>query len=128
MKIENQKIAINPSLRDDFDNTPHDERHPSEISEWWDRPYIVTCTFQDNQADRDYDAWAKRLSSYSKTDLLSREDWEAERKERKADWYVTYPTGIRYEVLCLDGNCRDRPTSWGFFGSLEEAIKCAKGR
>ena len=37
-----------------------------------------------------------------------------------------YPSGVRYEVYCLDGVETDRPTVWGFFGTLEEAIQRVK--
>ena len=33
--------------------------------------------------------------------------------------------GIRYDTYCLDGGAWDRPTNWGKFGTLEEAIPCA---
>ena len=42
--------------------------------------------------------------------------------EYKADW----PEGRRYDVRCLDGGARDRSTTWGMFGTLQEAIECCK--
>jgi hypothetical protein len=33
--------------------------------------------------------------------------------------------GFRYDTWCLDGGAWDRPTSWGKFGTLDEAIRCA---
>jgi len=29
-------------------------------------------------------------------------------------------------VLCLDGGAWDRPTTWGVFDSLDDAVNCAK--
>ncbi|MDB6020799.1 MAG: hypothetical protein JWQ04_656 [Pedosphaera sp.] len=31
----------------------------------------------------------------------------------------------RYDVRCLDGGAWDRPTCWGMFATMEEALKCA---
>lgn len=36
--------------------------------------------------------------------------------------------GINYETRCLDGGAWDRPTSLGFFATLEEALEPAKPR
>jgi hypothetical protein len=35
------------------------------------------------------------------------------------------PTGHQYEVQCLDENSIDRPSIWGVFVTLEEALICA---
>jgi hypothetical protein len=37
-----------------------------------------------------------------------------------------WPSGIRYDVYCLDGGAWDRPTAWDSFGTIEEAIKCCE--
>ena len=37
-----------------------------------------------------------------------------------------WPGGLRFDVYCLDGGAWDRPTVWGCFGSLEEAVSCAR--
>jgi hypothetical protein len=37
-----------------------------------------------------------------------------------------WPQGVRFDTYCLDGGAWDRPTAWGKFGTLEEAIACAK--
>jgi len=37
-----------------------------------------------------------------------------------------WPQGLRFDTYCLDGGAWDRPTGWGKFGTLEEAIACAK--
>jgi hypothetical protein len=36
-----------------------------------------------------------------------------------------WPEGARYDVRCLDGGAWDRPTCWGMFATLEEALACA---
>jgi len=37
-----------------------------------------------------------------------------------------WPNGERYDVRCLDGGGWDRPTVWGFFETLGEAVQTAK--
>ena len=46
--------------------------------------------------------------------------------EHLAGWLEAWPSGTRYDVYCLDGGAWDRPTSWGKFATLEEAIQCAQ--
>ena len=36
-----------------------------------------------------------------------------------------WPQGVRFDTHCLDGGAWDRPTAWGKFATLEEAIRCA---
>lgn len=40
-------------------------------------------------------------------------------------WREYWPSGVRYDVRCLDGGAWDRPTCWGGFATLEEALECA---
>jgi hypothetical protein len=46
--------------------------------------------------------------------------------ERTAECLANWPSGTRYDVRCLDGGAWDRPTWWGSFATLDEAIACAK--
>ena len=46
--------------------------------------------------------------------------------EYLARWLEAWPTGIRYDTYCLDGGAWDRPTAWGKFGTLAEAVRCAQ--
>jgi hypothetical protein len=34
--------------------------------------------------------------------------------------------GAEFRVYCHDGGCWDRPTLWGKFGSLQDAMECVK--
>lgn len=36
--------------------------------------------------------------------------------------------GKRYDVYCLDGGCWDRPTCWGCYGTLLQAVALARKR
>jgi len=49
-----------------------------------------------------------------------------EGSEYLARWLEAWPSGNRFDTYCLDGGAWDRPTAWGKFGTLEEAIQCAK--
>jgi len=37
-----------------------------------------------------------------------------------------FPSGVRFDVYCLDGGAAERPTCWGMFGTLEEAERRAQ--
>jgi hypothetical protein len=41
--------------------------------------------------------------------------------------HEAWPEGVRFAVYCLDGGAWDRPTARGWFGTLEEALRCALG-
>jgi hypothetical protein len=91
------RVSINPKLSKNFDNIPNDAR-PKSHQRWWFRPFIRT---------------------------MSWEDWKSEDEDRKAEWYKHWPSGVRYEVRCLDGGAWDRTTNHGMFATLEEAMSVA---
>jgi len=72
-----------------------------------------TCTI----ASGDY---STPVSQRAKTEA-DFNNWIAEKKE---SWFKHFPSGTAYRVHCLDGGAWDRPTSWGAFGTLEEAKEC----
>lgn len=41
-------------------------------------------------------------------------------------WVAHWKGNTRYDVRCLDGGAWDRPTCWGMFATLAEAVQCAK--
>src|SRR5262245_42327087 len=94
-------VFVDPELPDKFGDTPNEARPPSH-TKWWDRPYIETFT------------WEKMA-------------WPTATEQDRATWFQSWPSGTRYDVCCLDGGAWDRPTSWGSFATLEEAIACASG-
>lgn len=106
-------ILIDPKLPPRFDCTANEAR-PASHQKWWGRPYIETMTVED--WDRYYaersDEWAGQ----------GREHWKNDRPK----WLAAWPGGTRYDVRCLDGGAWDRPTCWGMFATLQEAIECAK--
>lgn len=124
-----KQIPINPELRPDFDITPNEDRPPEEVEQWWNRPYIVTSTWEQQRADASYEDYLERMAKPHFGDYTppTREEWQAQHEQHRKNWFEWFPNGgIRYEVRCLDGGCWDRSTSWGVFATLDDALKCAR--
>ena len=105
-------VLVNPVLPKHFDSTANEER-PASQKKWWDMPYIETLSVE--EWDEQY---ANRTDEYADK---AREGW----KEGRVSWLRAWPSGIRYDVRCLDGGAWDRSTAWGMFATLEEALACA---
>lgn len=97
-------VALNPTLRADFDNTPNEERDSREIDDWWLVPYIVTY------------GWNEPPETIN----------EATREEWRDNWFKRWPSGTRFDLRCLDGGAWDRSTFRGAFPTLEEAVGAAQ--
>lgn len=133
---ENQKlfdgIPFDPVLPDGFDNTPNEYREPLEVEHWWDRPFIVPVYFNEMLADNSYQEYVARCSEFlsyaslGSVHLDTEERWLERRQDHMAKWYAAYPSGVRFDVRCLDGGAWDRSTGWGMFGCLKDALACAK--
>lgn len=123
-QIQVEGIPINPTLRDDFDSTPNEDREELEISDWWGRPFIRLHTWADMSDS--YNGYLARVSEIEDYTPKSREMFDHEQDERRAKWFESWPTGIRYDVRCLDGGAWDRSTSWAMVGDLKDAIAIAK--
>lgn len=103
-------IPVNPHLPKDFDNTPNTERSDSL---WWFKPFIQTESWEE------IEAWTRaRTDEYAAGQI-------AKLPESRAQWFAAWPSGVRYNTRCLDGGAWDRSTSWGMFGTLQEASDCA---
>ena len=100
MKIRAEKVVdgipVNPMLPKRFDGTPNEARPASHLR-WWGVPYVRIYPCP-----------------------------HAEGSEYLERWLEAWPSGTRFDTYCLDGGAWDRPTAWGKFGTLEEAIQCAK--
>lgn len=101
-------VPLNPCLPDWFDRRDNATRYRIEIKNWWNRPYIVSTS------------WADRQPGASLT--------AAEVDDMKQAWFDAWPSGVRYDVRCLDGGAWDRSSNWGSFPSIELALACIKGR
>ena len=106
-------VLVNPSLPELFDNTANELR-PAAHQKFWNVPFIVTETVADLDA-----YYAGRTDPYAEE---GRQHWI----EGRVTWLKAWPTGVRYDVRCLDDGAWDRSSAWGAFATQEEAIACAK--
>lgn len=118
-----ENIPLNPLLRDDFDETPNDERDPLENEHWWCKPYIVTQF--SSLTDRNYSAFFQRLNSYCHKDIISEEEWKKDFSGLHME-NDAYTHGVSFIVRCLDGGAWDRSSWKGQFNNLADAILCAE--
>lgn len=118
-------VLINPALPAGFDCTDNEERSPEERARWWLRPFIQAESWEEQE--RLIRSRQERLKFSGKADLCT-PDIEAYIEGQRASWYAAWPQGVRYDVLCLDGGAWDRPSSWGMFGTLAEALACVNER
>ncbi len=128
MKIDG--IDVNPRLRKMFDCTPNEDRSQAEIERWWGVPFVSSCSWDDMKPDASYDDFISRMAAYGGIRDYTpptREQWEHDIEQRRLNWFESWPSGVRYDVRCLDGGAWDRSTWWGSFATLDEAIACAKG-
>ncbi len=105
-------ILINPKLPKNFDST-NNEYRPASHQKFWNMPYIETFTIEDWEA-----AHNSATDEYAEA---RRERWAAKGRQ---EWLKAWPSGVRYDVRCLDGGAWDRSTNWGVFATLEEALNC----
>lgn len=105
-------VPFNPKLPRRFDDTRNEDR-PASHQVWWHRPFIVTYT-----VDGMDDFYAGRRDEYAEA---GRKGWV----ESRVKWLAAWPSGIRYDVRCLDG-AWDRSTNWGAFATLDEALECVR--
>jgi hypothetical protein len=111
-------MIINPKLPVNFFSHDNSLRSPSEIKRFWDKPFILT---EDYRPDT-YSAYLERC--FEGFPIITEEEFCTVHERIKKNWFAYYPSGTAYRVHCLDGGAWDRPTSWGSFGTLEEASAC----
>ena len=91
-------IFINPVLPDNFWTEPMESRTPEHMRHWENMPFITTDEYQ------------------------AADEFSPFREEFKQNWFNAFPTGTAYRVHCLDGGAWDRPTNFGEFGTLDQAV------
>lgn len=105
--LENQPliegVVVNPLQREYFNATDNDDRCFDEIHDWFYVPYVVTDAYRINQN-----------FSAGENDVKSKE------------FIKSWPSGMRYEVRCLDGGAWDRSTFIKSFKTLLEAVSFVK--
>ena len=114
-----ENLPLNPLLRDDFDETPNDERDQLEREHWWGKPYIVSRF--DSLTDRNYSAFVERFNPSCSEVIISEEEWQKSFSalNMKND---PFNHGAFFIVRCLDGGAWDRSTWKGQFNNLADAI------
>ena len=117
-------VLINPALSDNFYNTDNKQRSPEELARWWLRPFIEIETWEQREEGMRDNFFMLELGGEKRTP----EEIEAAIAISRAAWFKSWPSGKRYEVHCLDGGAWDRPTGWGMFPTLEEALACIDER
>jgi len=116
-------VWINPELPEEFDCTPNDERGADELDMWWEVPYIVVDDF--SVPDAEYPAFVKRMTGCGQP-VESEAEYNARVEKNQRGWFEEFPSGYRFNVRRLDGGAWDRSTSYGFFGSLDDALRQVK--
>jgi hypothetical protein len=126
---ENQQLVagrypLNPTLRRFFDQTPNDVREPLETEHWWGLPFIIS---------RDWESCLENIKSIqahhreqANDYVITDDELEAKIQAQKLRWFAECPSGVSYDVRCLDGGAWDRSTWWGSSGSLDDAVKLAE--
>jgi len=117
-------IHVNPERPEDFGCTPNEERSAEEMDKWWEVPYVEVDGF--SVPDENYQAFVERMTGYAQQ-VEKEAEYNAQIEEWRRGWFEAYPTGYRFTVRCLDGGAWDRPTNYGCFGALADAIHRAKG-
>jgi hypothetical protein len=112
-----QGYPLNPVLREDFWNTPNDHREWQERQDWWDLPYIESTSWSESET-------GLRRAQQARKNKPSSIEADAEIESHRASFHAFAPGGTKYTVQCLDGGAWDRPTMWGTFSTLDEAIDC----
>ena len=117
-------ILVDPALPIEYDETNHLQHYGEQRARWRGRPFIKRTTWNGQYGLKAYELAVKAaLARFSPT-LGGGQPIEALR----ARWFTAWPSGIRYEVSCLDGSDLDRAISWGTFATMAEALDCAVNR
>lgn len=116
-------MLINPKLPDHFFDKPNDERSKKELAKFWQVPFIMTDKFWSETWTEYQERMKGPKNQYTSKTETEFNEWKQKKKEA---WFKEFPSGTAYTVFCLDGGAWDRPTELGSFGTLEEAVECAK--
>lgn len=120
-------VLINPALPEGFGNTPNEARSDQQRARWWLRPFIERIAWDGPQGvEAEERLNQERLRQYFPASAAA--DLETHIAARCAAWFEVWPTGVRYEALCLDGGCWDGPSTWGQFATLDEVLDCIDER
>jgi hypothetical protein len=120
-------VLVDPALPVGFDSTEHLRRSEVQLARWWDRPFIERTAWSGPQGQEASErAGQAALAWFSPASAAL--DVEVFIATLRVRWFSAWPSGVRYEVRCLDGSVSDRAISWGSFASMAEALECAVNR
>lgn len=91
-------VLLNPGL-----HTEEMCTSANEISRWLMRPFVLTERYE-----------------RPKNELLH--------EELSAAWERVWPTGVKFDVRCVDHTTVGEWSDWGCFPTLEEALECIRMR
>lgn len=124
-RLKNQTLhegfPLNPTLRDSFDSTPNELREDAEMNDWWGLPYIISYTWE---GQKEYNQ--KHLENIKEHNPELLEKVIKDLSGAKERWFERHPSGVTYQIRCLDGGAWDRSTHWGQTDNLEVAVQIAK--
>ena len=117
-------VPVDPTQRHCFDCTANEDRDSQELADWWNLPYVVSHRY--HAADASYADFCKRLEGYGTAVKETEAEYNARLEQHRRDWFEEWPSGVRYDVRCLDGGAWDRSTWRGSFGTEGEAVAHGK--
>ncbi len=117
-------IPVNPTLRPGFECTDNDYREELEISDWWGRPFIRVYSWVDMASS--YSDYLDRVGDLENFEPVTQQQYEQEQSNSRSAWFKSWPSGLRYDVRCLDGGAWDRSTNIAQVGELQDALNIAK--
>jgi hypothetical protein len=119
-------MLINPKIPKHFFDRDIGLRSETEINKFWNVPIILTEEYEDHH-DKTWTEYQERVSGPKNNYTIeTEEEFNTWTQEKKEAWCKNFPTCTAYRVHCHDGGAWDRPTDWGAFGTLEEAVECAQ--
>lgn len=109
-------VLIEPQLPDGFWSTTRRLR-PLSHADWLYRPFVITVTVEalDTRFDR-------QILFGDEAAVKEGQLWMAVNRQK---WLSEWPGGVCYEVYCLDKNAIKKPSLWGKFKTLSDAVNCA---
>lgn len=124
-----KKIYINPKVPSFMDSKDINDRSESHLAKWFNRAYIRTQDFGDDN----YQEYCERMAYTQEEDyqgeykLDTEDEFNARRAKDLKSWCEHWgDDGIRYDVRILDGGAWDRTTNKGNYKTLKEAIEAAQ--
>jgi len=119
-----KKIYVNPKVPSFMDSKDINDRSESHLAKWFNRAYIRTQDFGEDNYQKYCERMAYTQEEYK---LDTEEEFNTRRAKDLKSWCEHWvDDGIRYDVRILDGGAWDRTTNKGSYKTIEEAMEVAK--